>query len=253
MAKENSVEQWKPLKFDFEHTSTSSRVEVSNFGRVRSFNKVSNGNIVKGGMVRGFSTMNLKFYAPREEKLQKKFDALVEKKYALMREITALKKNKGSKKAIKEATGLLTQMKIELTAAFETDLNRRTINYRKLTHQVVAQYFLKKPTSKQVVIGHIDHLKLNNKAGNLKWMTLAENYAHQKNDPARLERLENKGYKRNIHSKTIKLTIAKVALLKKLLLEEKSMPKLVKQFKISHTQILRIKRGINWGDVEAAK
>jgi hypothetical protein len=42
-------------------------------------------------------------------------------------------------------------------------------------------------------------------------------------------------------------------LLKKLLNQGKPMRTLVKQFKVTNTQILRIKRGENWADVEAAK
>jgi hypothetical protein len=40
--------------------------------------------------------------------------------------------------------------------------------------------------------------------------------------------------------------------LKKLLQENKPIKNLVKQFKVTETQILRIKRGENWGSVEAA-
>jgi hypothetical protein len=42
-------------------------------------------------------------------------------------------------------------------------------------------------------------------------------------------------------------------LLKKLLNQGRPMRMLVKQFKITDTQILRIKRGENWADVQAAK
>jgi uncharacterized protein YerC len=41
-------------------------------------------------------------------------------------------------------------------------------------------------------------------------------------------------------------------LLKKMLNQGKPMRTLVKQFKVTDTQILRIKRGENWGDIEAA-
>jgi len=42
-------------------------------------------------------------------------------------------------------------------------------------------------------------------------------------------------------------------LLKKLLNQGKPMKQLVKQFKVTDTQIFRIKRGENWADIEAAK
>ncbi len=41
-------------------------------------------------------------------------------------------------------------------------------------------------------------------------------------------------------------------LLKKLLNQGKPIKQLVKQFKVTDTQIFRIKRGENWADIEAA-
>jgi hypothetical protein len=51
----------------------------------------------------------------------------------------------------------------------------------------------------------------------------------------------------------MKLTTTKVMLMKKLINEGKENKQLVKIFKVSETQIIRIRKGENWGGVEAAK
>ncbi len=84
-------------------------------------------------------------------------------------------------------------------------------------------------------------------------MTLTENYAHQQKSPLVIaEKFDrrNNPLKKPAHSK---LTVTKVMLLKKLLNQGKPMKSLVKLFRITDTQIFRIKRGENWGDIEAAK
>ncbi len=67
MTKDYPSEQWKTVKFDLEFTNES-RLEVSNFGRLRSFNKISDGNLVNGSMINGYRIIRLKLYRPREEK-----------------------------------------------------------------------------------------------------------------------------------------------------------------------------------------
>jgi hypothetical protein len=116
----------------------------------------------------------------------------------------------------------------------------------------VAQYFLRKPTAKQTIVAHLDFNKLNNKAGNLKWMTPDENYAHQKMSPFVIKEKKDRKLHRKENS-TFKLTITKVMLLKKLLNQGKTVGQLAKQFKVTNTQVYRIKRGENWGDIAAAK
>ncbi len=70
MAKDFTGEKWKAVSFDFDYTNDF-RLEVSNFGRLRTFNKISKGNILKGSMINGYRIVRLRFYTPREEKVQK--------------------------------------------------------------------------------------------------------------------------------------------------------------------------------------
>ena len=135
---------------------------------------------------------------------------------------------------------------------FEADLKSRVIHYHSLIHRLVAEYFLNKPSDQHTIVAHIDHNKLNNRATNLKWMTPEENYQHQKTSPLVIKENQERRVRRKEHSRATKLTVTKVMLLKKMLNQGKPMKQLVKQFKITNTQIVRIKRGENWPDVQAA-
>jgi hypothetical protein len=252
MTKNFSGEQWKTIKFDFEFTNEG-RIEVSNFGRLRTFNKVSDGNIVNGSMINGYRIIRLKLYKPREEKIQSRLDYLQQQVFKLKRKLKLLKDNGESKKVINETTELLDTLKKNLSEKFQDDLKERTINYHSLVHRLVADYFLKKPTAKQTIVAHLDHDKLNNRANNLQWMTPEENYEHQKKSPHVIKEKQERRQRRKEDSKATKLTVTKVMLMKKLINQGKPTKQLVKQFKVTDTQIFRIKRGENWADIEAAK
>jgi hypothetical protein len=252
MTKNFSGEQWKTIKFDFEFTNQG-RIEVSNFGRLRTFNKVSDGNIVNGSMINGYRIIRLKLYKPREEKIQNRLDYLQKQVFKLTRKLKSLKDNNERKKIIAEPAELLDTLKKNLSKKFQDDLKQRTINYHSLVHRLVADYFLKKPTAKHTIVAHLDHDKLNNRASNLQWMTPEENYEHQKNSPNVIKEKQERRHRRKEDSRATKLTVTKVMLLKKMINQGKPMKQLVKQFKVTDTQIFRIKRGENWADIEAAK
>ncbi len=84
-------------------------------------------------------------------------------------------------------------------------------------------------------------------------MTPDENYEHQTQSPYVIKEKEERRERRKENSRATKLSVTKVMLLKKMLGQEKPMKQLVKQFKVTDTQILRIKRGENWADIPAAK
>lgn len=244
-------EKWKAIEFDFEFTNDC-RIEVSNFGRIRTFNKVSDGNMINGSMINGYRIIRLKLYKPREEKIQKRLDYLQQQVFKLARRLKTFVNNKENKKAILETTDLLNSLKKNLSKKFQKNLKERTINYHALIHRLVADYFLRKPSANQTIVAHLDFEKLNNRTSNLKWMTAEENYAHQKNSPYVIKEKEERRVRRKEKSRATKLTVTKVMLMKKLINQGKPMKQLVKQFKVSDTQIYRIKRGENWADIEAA-
>ena len=114
----------------------------------------------------------------------------------------------------------------------------------KFIHKEVASAFNKQKGKKKPYVVHKDFDKNNNNYRNLKWVDRAElnKYLQKKWD--------HTGYERKQGGKS-KLTEAKVAMIKKRLLEGKwTKTRIAEKYKISATQIKRIDRGENWGHVE---
>jgi HNH endonuclease/NUMOD4 motif len=252
MEKSKPGEVWKKVKFNFDYVNDN-RLEVSNLGRVRSFNKQSDGNILDGSLINGYKIIRLKFFTARDEETERKLAYHERQIIKFAAKIRLMVENKESKVAIKEADALLASLKANLKKKYADDTKSRTINYHTLIHRLVADYFVKKPGKNHTVVSHINYDKLNNKASNLMWMTHEENVEHQRHSPYVLAEKDKRRGSSGRSNRTTKLTVIKVMLLKKLLNEGKPIKNLVKKFKVTDTQILRIKRGENWGDVPAAK
>lgn len=141
MTKDFPGEQWKTVRFDFEFTNDF-RLEVSNFGRLRTFNKVSDGNLIKGSMINGYRIVRLKLYEPRDQKVQAKFDNLKQQVFKLAGKLKSQRISGESKEVINEISALLNIFKKKVSKKFQQDLKERTINYQSLIHRLVADYFL---------------------------------------------------------------------------------------------------------------
>lgn len=252
MVKDLSGEKWKKVVFDFDFVNQY-QLEVSNMGRLKTTNKHSTDTLLNGSMVNGYKIVRLKFFAKRDPAVQKSIDNMQNSISALNRKIKKLEETKGKKTEVKAAKEQLETLKAKLSDKFASDSKDRTIYYQKLIHRLVAEYFLPKPAASKTVVAHLDFNKLNNKASNLKWMTPEENYIHQQKSPYVIQEKKLRQQKRQRPSSTTKLSASKVSQLKKLLNQGKSVKQLVKQFKVTDTQILRIKRGENWSNVPAGK
>ena len=121
-------EKWKTVEFNFEITNTG-RIEISNFGRLRTFNKVSNGNIISGSMINGYRIIRLKLYSPREENLQKKFDQWQQEVSDLNNILKSLKEKELNESIISQTADKLALLKKKLTKKFQANLKLRTFNY----------------------------------------------------------------------------------------------------------------------------
>jgi hypothetical protein len=249
MVKDFPQEKWKRIEFGPGYTNENI-MEVSNYGRIRTFNKISDGNVLKGSMINGYRIIRFKLFKPRDSVTMNKLEFLQKQVFSLARKIKLMKENKEDKTKIKESEALLSTLKKNLSKKFADDTKKRSVYYHSLVHRQVAEHFCRKPSEKHTIVAHLDHDRLNNKSGNLKWMTPEDNYEHQRSSP---HVIAEKQTRRNDRSRNAKLTVTKVMLLKKLLNQGKPMRTLVKQFKITDTQILRIKRGENWGEIKAAE
>lgn len=252
MAKtEIEVEKWKDLKFEFESTNQL-RIQISNRGRLRSFHKLSNGNIINGSFIKGYRIVRLKFFSPRSNEKQLYFNTQQKRILRLTQELSQLKKQKNTKRIVKEKSAFLDEFKKKVSAELKADVKSRSIHFHSLVHRLVATYFLKKPTVKQTVVGHLDYDKLNNNASNLKWMTHEESAAHQQKSPYVIKaRRENVlGLTRGFF---VKLKEKEVAQIKKLLKQGKLAGHIAKRYNVSETQIIRIRKGENWRSIKAAE
>jgi len=262
MEKNYQSELWRPVVFNFDFVNET-RIEISNFGRVKTFNKLSDGNIIKGSTINGYKIIRLKFFKARETEMQQRLDYLRQQVMQLNHRVKSLKTELQEACAITDlgetlaneltsTTSLLATLKESITKKMNEDLKSRTIYYQVLIHRLVAEYFMPQPSPQHTVVAHIDYDKQNNHRQNLKWMTPEENYLHQRFSP---NVIASKAYldgRRKEDARSTKLSVTKVMLLKKLLNEGKPIRQLVKQFKVTETQIVRIRKGENWAEVQAA-
>jgi NUMOD4 motif len=121
-----------------------------------------------------------------------------------------------------------------------------------LIGKLVGEYFLPKPTEEHRHLLHLDYEKANDYIENLRWATKAEMLAHHRESPY-VQKLNQDRASHAIKTRQFKLSTANVMLIKKRFLnpENKTRMKMIaKQFGVSDMQIIRIKRGENWGNVE---
>lgn len=256
-------EEWLPINLG-EGFVNESRMEISSFGRLRSFNKISNGKILNGSMINGYRIIRQKFFKPRDPKitvqwLELQTQYLVHSKKVAAIKISLLSKTitpfdkKTMSGELESEELLLKKTKSIYTSFYNKDLKKRTTHHAALIHRLVAENFIKKQHEDQTVVAHLDFDKLNNQVLNLKWMTPEENSKHQQLSPKVIEN-KQKRKQSGFHTAGYrKLTLTKVMFLKKLLNEGVPVRNLAKQFKVTETQIIRIKKQENWASVEAAR
>lgn len=260
----NIREKWAEVVFDFPYTGNI-KLEVSNLGKVRRSTDCTNYREVKGSLFEGYRKLKYKFLMERDAATQKRLDAMKTQIMLLirvsgkMRTRNKIKRIKDAsysavEEKIKEQTILLEGLKKKYEKLYKASQLKRTINKAWLIHRLVAEYFLTKPSDEHIIVAHLDHDKLNNHVSNLKWMTQSEFYRHQRTNPEFIDARKNASERLNNAKLTnAKLTAPKIMLIKKKINEGIKLRVLAKSFKVSETQLLRIKRGINWGHVEAAK
>lgn len=249
MLNNNTWEEiWQPIHFDFEYTNDI-LLEISNWGRVRSTNKVSKERILKGSMIEGYRLIKLKFFKPRTqdkiefiEKCKGEIASLYQQKKVLLNQNDSIAN-------IQKIEQEIQILKKRLSNILAVDLKARTINAHFLVHRMVAQHFLPLPKESEIIVGHLDYNKLNNKVDNLKWMTQEENAKHQQGSPNVIAEKQKRLIEKRIINQGHKLTSTQVIHIKLLLKKGKGPKELAKKFKVSEMQIWRIKSGENWSHV----
>lgn len=176
------AEKWTPIIISVDGVENPPRYEVSNFGRLRSFQNNEKGEVIKGSVIQGYKSLNIR-----------------------------LPKGK---------------------------------SFNRYVHKLVAETFVPKPSPDHKFVIHLDFDKQSNHFENLKWVTKDEMVAHNRENPAVINKPIPK------RTKNYKLTETKVKMIKKMLQNESTRLKMIaKQFGITHTQLNRIRSGENWGYV----
>lgn len=240
------------------------RLYVSNYGQIKKFNRItSKETLLSQPKTEGYPTFNISFLPPIEAEQQQYFATIRKSIVALKREIKSLtldlKKCDGRdakfyeiSKKLEESQTLLETIHTNYSANYKKAERKRKITFGGLTHRYVAMAFLEAPLSAEhKFVAHLDFEKENNHHSNLKWMTQKENTAHQQNSPYVIKAKAEAVIVPRITRQ--KLTIHQVMVIKKRINEEVPLSKLAKRYKVSETQLLRIKRGINWGNIPAAR
>lgn len=256
------TENWKTVTFDFEFTNEF-KLEVSNWGKVRITNKLSDKKLLKGSHINNYKIINLKLFKPRSEQAEKRLVFFKEQFSKLNKKMSPLKQKVKNnkvhdknyftiKKQLAEFQSLFDKLQKEYRKEMKADLKQRQVSKSLLIHRLVAEQFCDKPTPEHKQVTHLDHNRWNNNADNLKWVTQEELNVHQQKSPrVKAAKGSNKG-KTNEESKHYKLTSTKVMLMKKRINEGKSLSTIAKQFKVTPMQVSRIKNGQNWKNVRAA-
>ena len=250
-------EIWKELPLDF-YFENFFKVEVSNFGRVRTYNsKNPDSKIINGSLQGGYNIVRLKLFKARTEKVLQKIADFNQEVSAIQEEISSLKKVKESILENLDRLNKLLAKKNSLikkrSAYIKITDKKRTINHHFLIHRAVAELFIKKEKDNQKLVIHKDFNKNNNHVDNLAWATEEETFDRYANNPYyAIKRFEEK----LTGKKTPKVAFSKlkeneVLYIKSKLADGKTtLRKLANQFGVSDMQIHRIKTGENCSHIK---
>lgn len=245
-------EIWKnyPLNFEFEGVN---RVEVSNLGRVKSFNKhYPEGNILKGSLQAGFPIIKLRFFKKRTDIQIKKIEVIQNKiddlNLTIKSHVNENPENDTLQK-LRTERDLEIQRRKKLNNKFNKS---REINVAFLVHKAVAELFLPAPKDlDKTFIIHKDFVKENNTVDNLEWANQKELSERANKHPKTILHNFKRTSGESLQSATnAKLTEKDVLYIKTKLKKGITAKALAKRFDVSEMQIHRIKTGENWKHVE---
>ncbi|MEN2434807.1 helix-turn-helix domain-containing protein [Weeksellaceae bacterium A-14] len=245
-------EEWKeyPIKRKFVGFY---RIEVSNFGRMRTFNSMHpEGEIVEGSIIEGYRCLRAKLRKKRNdrdveaiESVQREIDHCNEK----IKELKNFKLHAEEVSALREERDRLVQKRKKINKKIT---NKNYINLSVVFHKAVAELFLDPPKNKkEKFVIHKDFDKMNNHVSNLQWASQEDLNARLKKHPKMILREFNRQFiETGPQVRSSKLTELEVLTIKKRLKRGYTLKKLARQFGVSDMQIHRIKTGENWSHVK---
>lgn len=136
-----------------------------------------------------------------------------------------------------------------LTSGYKTlNLHLESGNLTLYIHREIARLFLKKNSSKEKFVIHLNHNKTDNRVKNIKWASQKEVITHQQKSPGKI------AYKAEQRAKTkgLKLDQTSVKAIKKILANPRrrlTNRALAEKYEVSEMTIYRIKNGESWAHV----
>lgn len=132
------------------------------------------------------------------------------------------------------------------TMVYTKYINGNKKKYSFYIHKLLAQLFIPKPSEEHTYVLHKDWNRSNNDVRNLTWATYTEMVYHRQFSPKSI--ISREANRKLIKNR--KLTETQVIRIKKMLIRNNTRAKMIaKQFGVSEMQISRIKSGENWGHV----
>ncbi len=267
MAKKQSTESdypypdevWKVAELSVpEHVA---KIEVSNYGRVRSKSNRARAEFIKGATTRTLlTTIQQRYFVQREPEEDKRLKQMRSQLTTLRRSLRSRRRaidarsKQGEKipgaelREIKDDQELYDDMYKLYKADLMADDKRRGVRYGGYVHRMVAELFVERPSSEHSNVIHLDHNNQNNHYLNLKWATHDELVAHNNKNERIIKDRQSRAGRFN---KGNKLNETKVKALKTAIARGKVNTKtLAKQFGVSEAQIRHIKRGGSWAYVQ---
>lgn len=241
------------------------RLFVSNHGKLKKIDLNTNEEkAITEARTEGYPSFNLSVYFPHTENDIVYLTETRANIFSIRMSISKLKKElttcdgKDARyydilKEIENTDSNLETVRKKYQSKLKKIENSRRKNFGALTHRLVAQYFIEQPSAKHIFVAHLDFDKANNHHSNLKWMTSEENIKHQQNSPYVIKAKAIANINRPVRITRSKLTIHQVMVIKKKINEDVPLRKLAKRYNVSETQLLRIKRGINWANIAPAR
>ncbi|WP_136666933.1 HNH endonuclease [Flavobacterium sp. H122] len=257
-------EEWKEvdLKSPFKEKY---KLFISNYGNLRKIDLNTNEEKnISQATTEGYPSFNFSVFSPHTEEDLKYLTEERARIAGIKKEITLLKRDLKTcdgkdarfydiSRAIDAVEVRLETVRKKYNSRLRKIENGRRKSFGTLTHRLVALHFVGQPSKKHNFVAHLDFDKSNNHHSNLKWMTMEENIKHQQDSPYVIKAKALANINRPIRITRSKLTIHQVMVIKKRINENIPLSKLAKRYKVSETQLLRIKRGINWGNIAPAK
>lgn len=255
-------ERWKNVKLEQDEPGKK-RLAISDSGRVKTYSKTGKESLIAGTLQNGYEIVKLKLFETRTPSAEKKLKDLRNKVSKSKEEQERLRglisDRKTNKQVLQSSRKQLAELKQQLPALAKSykeqmhaDELGRMINISHLTHRLVAAAFCKKSGKRELVI-HLDFDKRNNKLTNLKWVNQLECTEHQMKNPAVIKAFKARKGKRPENRAAFKLNEINVISIKRQIAKKVKLSVIAKKYAVSETQIKRIERGENWGDIKVPK